>query len=691
MLRKDGKFVDEDFAKWCCEHNMKWGDSNFFISDNVTSLSNCCFSGDTKVLVKSHSKVYLDTFKNLSSPEYASARRDMTVFHNGSWMAAKLIKLPKRQMYKVTTSNNKEIVVTDNHIHPTLQGDKATTDLTTDDYIMFNCRTLDTYPECDRKLTYEQGFLIGMYLGDGSISKSVVNLSLNAEKYSKSIDIINRALRDYKIEATPRLGNEYNKVYPVTITSNALVDAIREWVGGAYANVKTLNLDCLTQSRAFRGGILDGYYLTDGGNSNRIYTTSKKLAEQIEALCTSLGKHTIIDMSDRTNEPVVIRGSVYKRNYPLYCIRWYEDVNKRTYKNIYEVRNNSTYFKVTSIEPVKYDDEFVYCFEMQRDIEPYFTLPNGMITHNCRLVSDIDNLGYFNSIGGTALEVGSVKVNTVNLARIAYESKDEDEYIEILKDRVNTCLTALDVVRHIIQRNIEKGLLPNYSHKLINMKSQYNTCGIIGIFETLQHFGMTSVDQFGNTSYTDEGVEFAKKILKTINDVKDEFAKNTDYQINVEQIPGERAAYILEQKDQIFYPNEKYDLPLMGNQWIPLGVKTTLEEKVKLSAILDKACNAGSIAHINLDAPLTNFDTAWKLLNYVADAGVVYFAFNLRISACANNHGFYGDVCPICGGKKVTTYQRIVGFLTPESTYSKERKAEFAMRDWIDVNAMEEL
>lgn len=393
LLRKDGKFVDEDFAKWCCEHNMKWGDSNFFISDNVTSLSNCCFSGDTEVLVKSHSKVYLDTLKNLSSPEYASARRDMTVFHNGSWMAAKLIKLPKRQMYKVTTSNNKEIVVTDNHIHPTLQGDKATTDLTTDDYIMFNCRTLDTYPECDRKLTYEQGFLIGMYLGDGSISKSVVNLSLNAEKYSKSIDIINRALRDYKIEATPRLGNEYNKVYPVTITSNALVDAIREWVGGAYANVKTLNLDCLTQSRAFRGGILDGYYLTDGGNSNRIYTTSKKLTKQIEALCTSLGKHTIIDMSDRTNEPVVIRGSVYKRSYPLYCIRWYEDVNKRTYKNIYEVRNNSTYFKVTSIEPVKYDDEFVYCFEMQRDMEPYFTLPNGMITHNCRLVSDIDNLG----------------------------------------------------------------------------------------------------------------------------------------------------------------------------------------------------------------------------------------------------------------------------------------------------------
>ena len=47
---------------------------------------------------------------------------------------------------------------------------------------------------------------------------------------------------------------------------------------------------------------------------------------------------------------------------------------------------------------------------------------DGINVGNCRLISDIDELGYFNSIGGTALEVGSVKVNTVNLARIAYEN-----------------------------------------------------------------------------------------------------------------------------------------------------------------------------------------------------------------------------------------------------------------------------
>lgn len=308
------------------------------------------------------------------------------------------------------------------------------------------------------------------------------------------------------------------------------------------------------------------------------------------------------------------------------------------------------------------------------------------LSNCCRLVSDVKNLGYFNSIGGSALEVGSIKVNTINLARIAYENKTQDEYIAQLKNEVVLCLKALDVVRSIIKRNVEKGLLPNYSYQIMNMSSQYNTIGIIGIYETLQKYGMTYKDEFGYTYYTDEGVEFAKHILATINEEKNKFTADKDYQSNIEQIPGERAASILMQKDMFFYPDEVYELPLYGNQWIPLGVKTTLNEKIKLSATLDKACNGGSIAHINIDTPLTDFDTAWDLLNYIADAGVVYFAFCTRISACANNHGFYGNKCPICSGEKVTTYQRIVGFLTPEKTYSKERKAEFSMRDWMDLN-----
>ena len=313
------------------------------------------------------------------------------------------------------------------------------------------------------------------------------------------------------------------------------------------------------------------------------------------------------------------------------------------------------------------------------------------LSNCCRLVSDVKNLGYFNSIGGTALEVGSVKVNTINLARIAYETKSKEEYLATLKDRVLLVSKSLDVIRGIIKRNVEKGLLPNYSYNIINMKSQYNSIGIIGIYECLQKFNMTYTDALGYVHYTPEGIEFAKDILATITETKNAFTADKDYQMNIEQIPGERAAAVLMQKDQFFFPYEKYELPLYGNQWIPLGVKTSLAEKIHLSAILDKACSGGSIAHINLDAPLQNFDVAWDLLNHIADEGVTYFAFCTRISACKHNHGFYGETCPICGEPKTTSYQRIVGFLTPEKTYSKERKAEFSKRDWMNLNALSEI
>ena len=343
------------------------------------------------------------------------------------------------------------------------------------------------------------------------------------------------------------------------------------------------------------------------------------------------------------------------------------------------------------------DEEFAHWasdHNMKWSDSNFFVSDNvGILSNCCRLLSETTKLDAFiNSIGGTALSVGSCRVSTINLVRIAYESKlNKKKYLEILRDRTILDCKALYSMRHILKRNIEKGLLPNYSRKIINLSSQYNTIGIIGIFETLQKFGLTKEDEFGNTYYTDEGLDFAKEILATINETKNEYTKDKNYSANVEEIPAERAAAVLMQKDKIFYPDEKYSLPLYGNQWIPLGVKTTLAEKVRLSAALDKACNGGSIAHINIDKPFNNFETAGDMLNYIADQGVVYFAFCTRISACKNNHGFYGETCPICGNPKVTTYQRIVGFLTPERTYSKERKAEFKLRDWMDLNEMSEL
>ena len=94
-------------------------------------------------------------------------------------------------------------------------------------------------------------------------------------------------------------------------------------------------------------------------------------------------------------------------------------------------------------------------------------------------------------------------------------------------------MKALDAVRHIIKRNVEKGLLPNYSLGLIHLSSQYNTIGIIGLYEALQKYNFVVKDEFGNTSYTDRGVDFAKEILQLINSIKDEFSADKDYSINI--------------------------------------------------------------------------------------------------------------------------------------------------------------
>ena len=312
------------------------------------------------------------------------------------------------------------------------------------------------------------------------------------------------------------------------------------------------------------------------------------------------------------------------------------------------------------------------------------------LSNCCRLKSDIRDLGYFNSVGGTALKVGSVKVNTVNLARLALDTNSEAEYLDVLADRVWLNLQALDCVRHIIRRNVEKGLLPNFDHGLVDFEHLYNTIGFIGIYETMKKFGYTRKDELGNTYYTKDAYRFGQAIFAQMRNTMDAFIKeyNCDYQINTEQIPGETAAAKLMKKDKFFYPNaEIYDLPLYGNQFIPLGIQTTLQERVKIAAAFDSYCNGGSILHANIEAPFNTFEQAWDMVHYIADQGVTYFAFNTKIQACAKNHGFYGKVCPICGGPVETEYTRIVGFYTPVRTYSKERKEEYGMRRWENVNA----
>lgn len=308
----------------------------------------------------------------------------------------------------------------------------------------------------------------------------------------------------------------------------------------------------------------------------------------------------------------------------------------------------------------------------------------GVLSNCCRLLSDTKKLDAFiNSIGGTALSVGSCRVSTINLVRIAYESEmNKKKYIKILRDRVLLNCKALTSMRHIIQRNIEKGLLPNYCEGAVELDKQFCTIGGIGMYEVMDLFGLINTDEFGCKSYSDEAVEFATEILDNINDVKDTF--ECDFSFNVEMIPAENCAGVICQADNLLFEQNKYFI--YSNQWIPLMEKCTIQEKCRLGSLFDKKCGGGCIAHINIENRFPNEDTAWDMLNYVASQGVIYFAFTTKISVCKHKHAFISESkCPVCGEPIADTYARVVGFYTPTSSYQNIRKREFDKRRWMNV------
>lgn len=152
----------------------------------------------------------------------------------------------------------------------------------------------------------------------------------------------------------------------------------------------------------------------------------------------------------------------------------------------------------------------------------------------------------------------------------------------------------------------------------------------------------------------------------------------------MEAVPGETCNIKLSELDHIMFPNAPYYY-IYGNQWIPLREQCTMAEKIRLGAMLDIKCGGGQIAHINIEGKFSSKEQAWQLLNEIARKGVIYFAFNGKIKECINNHHWIGgDVCPTCGEKVSEEYTRVVGFLRPKSSFSRERMQEYDERRWFN-------
>ena len=299
----------------------------------------------------------------------------------------------------------------------------------------------------------------------------------------------------------------------------------------------------------------------------------------------------------------------------------------------------------------------------------------------CRLRSDKTNK-YMNSLGSGSSRIGSAGVVTQNLQRLAAMSGgDINKFKQMLADNIKMSQRINGVKRGIIQKAIDEKMFPLYNLGYVDLKTQYSTTGVVGLYEALQ--------TLGHDIKTEEGEALAEDILKFINTITDEMSDELKAPCNVEQIPAENVAVKLAKKDKLLGYNDKYDI--YSNQYIPLkDMDADMFTRIRLVAHLDKYMSGGSILHININEDVADTDTFVELAKVMYKMGVVYFAFNKLLAFCndcdttftTNKETFDANevTCPKCGSHNTECALRIVGFIRKFRSWSSERQAEGKQR-----------
>jgi ribonucleoside-triphosphate reductase len=283
----------------------------------------------------------------------------------------------------------------------------------------------------------------------------------------------------------------------------------------------------------------------------------------------------------------------------------------------------------------------------------------------CRLRSD-NNSEYLNTAFGGSSKIGSASVVTLNLPRLAYESKNKEEFLEKLEEAVILIAKINHVRRFVIKKRIDTNQAPLYNFGFIDLSRQYSTCGLNGINEAVEILDLDILKE--------EGQAFVLEMMKKINDTNDSLSKKYKIQINCEQVPGESSSIKLAKADKLLGYNKKYTF--YSNQFIPLIADADFYDRIKLQGLFDKHFSGGSILHLNFADKITSKKFMKDLIIYAVKKGVIYHAINYLINQCENKHITVGDnsKCSKCGANIKERYERIVGFLVPVSNWVKERR-----------------
>jgi anaerobic ribonucleoside-triphosphate reductase len=341
---------------------------------------------------------------------------------------------------------------------------------------------------------------------------------------------------------------------------------------------------------------------------------------------------------------------------------------------------------------------------------PYFSnfvnsdmRPEDVRSMCCRLRIDNRELrkrggGFF---GANPL-TGSIGVVTLNMPRIGYLSRDEDDFFQRLDTIMETAKFSLEIKRKALEAFTENGLYP-YSRRYLRhvkesygkyWKNHFSTIGLVGINETV-------VNLLGVNIATREGKDFAVKTLGFMRERLVDFQEETGNIYNLEATPAEGTSYRLARIDKRNYrdivaANERmvqaqHAEPFYTNSsQLPVDYEGDLFEALEHQESLQTLYTGGTVFHIFLGERLHSWQSAAELIRKVSSSSrLPYFTLTPTFSICPN-HGYTSGehkTCPVCGAQS-EVYSRVVGYLRPVDQWNDGKQAEFAIRRTFDKSAV---
>lgn len=674
---------DSDISNLIFEMTAKYGIpyfANFINSDmkpeDVRSM--CPLTGDTEVLVKSDMNgIRVTTIKNIVNGMTIKGTK-YKIFYNGNWVDAKPVKVPMTKVYEIKLSNGLSVKMGENHLQPTMfDGTLSAKDLKPGMFLPFNKYEIGTDLG-----SFDLGFAVGAYVGDGSHDKNSLIYSLDAgEKDDETVDKLRafwtRAGFEVKLTECQR------NVRFVRVNGNAY-DIIKRYVKGNSALDKELTRHVYNSSVEFKKGLLGGLRSTDGARSKkRLYTSSLKIKNDLMNLFASLGKKALCNYADNRDGRFGINPN-YRIDYP----------ERTNYGELYKEDDNYNYFAITEISEVKMNgnSENLYCFEVIND-EHLFMLANGLITHNCRLRLNLKELkkkggGMF----GANPKTGSIGVVTMNLPLIAYLTKgDKESFKQLLRETMDTAKESLDTKRVFLEKMTVKGLYPYIKFYMQAIKdgkggywaNHFSTIGLVGMNECIANF--TNGKENITTTY---GQEFSLEVMNYMRSVLEEYQVNSKEKVmyNLEATPAEGTSYRLAKIDK-----EKnsdiitagVDNPYYTNSTqLPVDYTTDIFEAMGLQEDIQVLYTGGTVFHGMLGESLPNGESAKKLVkSMLKNTQMPYITVSPTFSICKEHGYIKGEAfnCPICGAE-AEVYARVVGFYRPVRNWNVGKSEEYKQR-----------